>query len=261
MSRLAVFSDIHSNLAALEACLKDMEEQGCEHFFCCGDIVGYGAHPNECCRIMIQLDVPCVMGNHDYMATTLDNIDSFNHIARKAILWTHRALKPVHLDYLKNLPYVRVQDNMTFVHASPLEPSNWHYILTRGEARVNFECFDTWMCFVGHSHQPFVVEQLLLESEQKDTEEGDTLAAFGDHKLLCPDPDVIELTDQKRYLINVGSVGQPRDRDPRACYTIVDTEKGRVAFRRIPYDIDSAQEAIIAAGLPSDLADRLSAGW
>ncbi len=261
MSRLAVFSDIHSNLHALQACFDDMEEQGCDKFFCCGDIVGYGAYPNECCREIIQRNIPAVLGNHDHMATTLSHIESFNQVARKAIIWTNNTLKPVHMDFLTNLPYIRHENNMTFAHASPMEPANWHYVLTRGEARLNFECFDTWIGFIGHSHQPFVVEMLLLEGEDDAELTDDTPKHFGQHKLLCPDPTLIELTDDKRYLINVGSIGQPRDRDPRACYVIVDVDARSLEFRRVDYDIEAAQSAIIENDLPVDLADRLSAGW
>jgi diadenosine tetraphosphatase ApaH/serine/threonine PP2A family protein phosphatase len=126
---------------------------------------------------------------------------------------------------------------------------------------LNFECFDTWIGFIGHSHQPFVVEMLLLEGEDDAELTDDTPKHFGQHKLLCPDPTLIELTDDKRYLINVGSIGQPRDRDPRACYVIVDVDARSLEFRRVDYDIEAAQSAIIENDLPVDLADRLSAGW
>ena len=297
-SKWGILSDIHGNLPALTACLDDMEVQGCDRLYCCGDLVGYGAQPNECCAVIRERAIPTIMGNHDFMATNLVNVESFNEIARKALLWTHDQLTPANMNYLLFLPFVRNEDDFTFVHASPLDPEKWNYILTRGEARINFECFDSWICFLGHSHQPFVVEQVRPRrvpapvSEKGHDDETDppwmpspedrvrlktgapipkpagidadrdttAIDYNSDPQLLVPDPTVIELNRDNRYLVNVGSVGQPRDRNPRACYVTVDLRKMRLDFHRVDYPIAHAQKAILEANLPPELAQRLSLG-
>lgn len=241
-ARFAVFSDVHANLPALHAFFEDVETQNCERLFCCGDLVGYGAHPAECVELVQAQDIPTVVGNHDFVCTRNENLDYFNDVAREAVLWTRRALGPSHVAYLKSLPYVLTEGDFTFVHASPRDPEKWNYILTRGEALDNFNCFDNWICFIGHSHQPFVVEQR-------------------DSEIHCPDPSEIELRRDRRYLINVGSIGQPRDRNPQLCYVIVDLKEMRLTFRRVPYPVFEAQRAILDAGLPDELAERLSLGW
>jgi diadenosine tetraphosphatase ApaH/serine/threonine PP2A family protein phosphatase len=258
-SRFAVFSDVHGNLPALHAFFEDVESRGFDRLYCCGDLVGYGAHPGECCDLVQMCNIPVVLGNHDQVSAGDGSLDHFNEVAADAILWTRRALAPAHVSYLQSLPYTLVEGDFTFVHASPREPEKWNYVLTRGEAVENFARFDTWICFIGHSHQPFVVEQ----------RQGD---------ITCPEPGVTELHRDRRYLVNVGSVGQPRDRNPQLCYVTVDLEENRPArreesvrrgeqpcgilrFHRVPYPVFEAQRAILDAGLPVELADRLSLGW
>lgn len=239
--RFAVFSDIHANLPALRRFLESVDAQACEGLYCLGDIVGYGAHPNECCEIVRERGIPAVMGNHDLVALTLEGADSFNEIARQAVRWTHDRLTPQNRAFLENLPYTMAFGDATFVHASPIEPRNWHYVLNQSAALANFEAFDTWLCFIGHSHQPLVVEL-----------EGD--------RIHCPEGREVALRRDRRYLINVGSIGQPRDRDPDSCYVTIDMESGILKFHRLTYPVEEAGRAIEDAGLPPELAYRLTVG-
>ncbi|MBN1866365.1 metallophosphoesterase family protein [Candidatus Sumerlaeota bacterium] len=241
-SRFVVFSDVHGNLPALDTLLKEIDSCDYEACFCLGDVVGYGANPNQCCDRIVSRKIPTVMGNHDYVAVMLEDVEYFNEVARTAIKWTHERLVPEHVDFLKSLPHRIDRGDFTFVHASPFEPPRWHYVLTRSDARLNFDAFDKWICFVGHSHQAFVVELLGRE-------------------LTCPDPEEIELDREKRYIVNVGSVGQPRDHNPDLCYVSVDLAENRLRFHRVAYPVHEAQRAIIQAGLPMELADRLGLGW
>lgn len=242
ISRIAVFSDIHGNLQALQAVLKAIENEDVDKSFCCGDIVGYGGNPNECVEIIRNLGCPVVVGNHDYAALELTSIDYFNDVARAAIMWTAKVLTEENAQFLKSLPFTFTDNDCYFVHASPRMPEDWNYIITMGEAELNFHYFDQKFCFIGHSHQPFIVEQK-------------------GSQLNCPRSPVFKVNDNARYLINVGSVGQPRDRDPRACYTIFDLEKNLIEIKRIEYDVAGAQRAILDNNLPRELAERLAYGW
>ena len=240
-ARFAVFSDIHANLPALENFLQYADGAFYEALVCLGDIVGYGAHPNECCETVRKREIPAVMGNHDRVALTLENAESFNEIARRAIRWTHEQLTEDNAEYLKHRPYRIVSGDYTFVHASPREPERWHYILTHSDAELSFQAFDTKMCFVGHSHQPFAVE-------------------YENGMIRNMDPDELTIRDECRYLINVGSIGQPRDRNPDSCWVEVDREQRILRFRRLGYPVRRAQDAIEHAGLPTELAYRLTMG-
>jgi len=241
-SRFVVCSDIHANLPALRAFFNKVDSEGYSRIFCCGDIVGYGAHPNECCDLIRGRGIPVVMGNHDRAAAAPGMVESFNDVARAAIVWTHEALTPENGEYLRGLPYVINEGDFTFVHASPHQPEEWNYILTLNAAKLNFGFFDRWICFIGHSHQPFVVE-LSRDGMRSQAE-----------------PQVM-LSREKRYLINVGSIGQPRDRSPLMCYVTVDLEQNVLSFNREPYPVGETQQSIVDAGLPWELAERLQYGW
>jgi len=241
--RVGIISDIHGNLHALEAVLEQLEKEKVDMIVCCGDVVGYGARPNECVDTIRRLNIPTIAGNHDHAALLLTDISNFNEIAKAAVLWTKRVLTEENMEFLRQLP-LSLKDtanNVFYVHASPKEPGEWNYILTMGEARTNFNYFTEQICFIGHSHQPFIIEN----------DEGN---------LACPTRPEIELREGRRYLINVGSVGQPRDHNPRPCFVIVDFESRRLEIRRCDYDLAGSQQAIISAGLPRELAERLAHG-
>lgn len=242
-NRVGVISDIHGNFQALSAVLEKLEDENVDMIVCCGDVVGYGARPNECAETLRRMEVPTIAGNHDHASLLLTDITNFNEIAKAAVLWTKKVLKDDNVEWLKSLPLTLrdTANNVLYVHASPKEPGDWHYILTMGEARTNFNYFNEQICFIGHSHQPFIIEN----------DEGN---------LACPTRPEIELREGCRYLINVGSVGQPRDHNPRACYVIVDFEKKKLEIKRCDYDLETSQKAIIEAGLPRELAERLAHG-
>jgi len=240
--RIGIFSDIHANLPALEAVLAALEKEDCDQLVCCGDVVGYGAFPNECCQMLRERAIPTIVGNHDHAALGLTDISYFNEIAKAAIKWTRNELKPDNAAWLRDLGFTTDYGDLFFVHSSPEAPRDWKYVLTMGEARLNFRHFEQRACFIGHSHQPFIIE-------------------FHEDNLFCSVRPEIDMKRDRRYLINVGSVGQPRDRNYRACYAICDIERERIEIKRVDYDLERAQKAIIDQGLPSQLAERLANGW
>lgn len=241
--RFAVFSDVHGNLPALQKFLGEVEALELQQIYCLGDLVGYGAHPNECCELVRLSDMPAVIGNHDLVAADPEaSLLSFNEVARQAALWTREQLSEDNREFLRSLPYTIQTDHTFFAHASPCRPEEWNYVLTQGEAMDNFGCFQHWLAFIGHSHQPFVVQ-------------------LKDNALSCPESRTIKIDPESRYLVNVGSLGQPRNRDPKSSYVIVDLDQGEITFKRMEYPVFEAQRAILEAGLPVELADRLSKGW
>jgi diadenosine tetraphosphatase ApaH/serine/threonine PP2A family protein phosphatase len=242
--RLAVFSDIHGNLHALDAVLAAMDELKPDVQICLGDVVGYGAFPNECIDRLRELGIPTLAGNHDQAAVGLTPIRYFNEIAKSALEWTSAQLLPDNAAWLKDQPFRAEIDSFFFVHASPNNPAEWGYVLTFGDARQAFTKFPHRFGFIGHSHQPALIQ------------------LSGD-ELTCPEDinQPFRIRKGPRYLVNVGSVGQPRDRNPNACFVFVDMEEGLVTFHRVPYDIEAAQKAIRLVGLPEELAARLGYGW
>lgn len=242
--RTAFISDIHANLDALETVLADIAGQSIDRIVCLGDIVGYGPNPNECVARVREVAEVTVVGNHDYAA--LGRIDTlgFNEYARAAADWTAAALDPDSVSYLESLPLDTVLDGVRLVHASPLDPERWTYILSYQEAKRQFGAFPEPVCFIGHSHLPIVVE---LHDEE--------IRAIP----FAPDAPV-RLHKDRQYLVNVGSVGQPRDRDPRCGYAWYDDEIGATLLRRLEYPVKAVQDKILAAGLPPFLAQRLGEG-
>lgn len=237
-----ICSDIHANFPALRTFISEIERIKASRVVCCGDIVGYGADPNECCDALRNRNIASVLGNHDQTAVHLRNPEYFNDIAKEAIIWTHRSLSKSNKEYLRHLPHTLREGDFLFLHASPCHPLKWDYVLTLSDARKAFACFDDWICFIGHSHQPFAVE-------------------FDGAEVSCPEGLDVQLDRRKRYLINVGSIGQPRDRLPQFCFVSVDLGDLRLRFHRLAYPVEEAQRSILDAGLPSELADRLSYGW
>lgn len=241
--RVLVISDIHANLTALEAVLEAAGEV--DAVWCLGDLVGYGPDPNECIeRVRWLPNLTCLIGNHDAAALGQIDVDAFNADARTSILWLQRVLTPANQEFLRALPEKVVIGSVTLAHGSPRNPV-WEYILDTRVARVNFEFFETPYCFVGHSHLPVLYQ-------------------FPDSRpeiqLTIPEENQsIKLVS--RTIINPGSVGQPRDRDPRAAYAIYDTETEIWEQHRVPYDIAAVQQRIHDAGLPERHAMRLAEGW
>jgi len=244
--RYLVFSDIHGNLEALEAVLEDIHRKKIDHFLFLGDLVGYGASPNEVIQKIISFKhLFMVRGNHDKAVCGLDSIQTFNPIAAAAIQWTKNTLNKKHLHLLQGLakgPMI-VHKNITICHGAPFDED--YYIFGEFDAVEAFGYFETPVCFFGHTHFPFIY----MEKEQ--TVEGTFIQEW---------PFEIKLEKGARYLINPGSVGQPRDRDPRAAYAIYDSESRKIKFYRLAYDITRSQKKIMAANLPSALAERLSLG-
>jgi diadenosine tetraphosphatase ApaH/serine/threonine PP2A family protein phosphatase len=238
---IAVISDIHGNLEALEAVLEDARRENADAMICLGDVVGYGADPNGCMDLVTAEMKATVLGNHDAAARDLREADNFNDVAREAIRWTQEQLTRENLDRLRALPLEFVDARARYVHASPDDPSAWHYILTEQEAWNAFEACPEAVCFVGHSHVPL---RVLLHRG----------------RLEVVDGPVLELHRDARALVNVGSVGQPRDGDWRAAYSLFDPRAGRVVARRVEYDLRAATAKILKAGLPEILARRLAQG-
>jgi diadenosine tetraphosphatase ApaH/serine/threonine PP2A family protein phosphatase len=238
--RVAIISDIHSNLEALDAVLEDAGGEKIDKYYCLGDIVGYGANPNECLQKVWDLTEQVVAGNHDHAAVGLTDISYFNLHARRAVTWTAEALLADHSQYLRRLPFSLQLGPVLLVHATPSDPPVWNYLLSSQVAKDEFEAFAGQLCFIGHSHQPIIFSR-------KEGDQRWPAALF-----TCRADD--------RYIINVGSVGQPRDGDPRASYAIYDDQQGTIQLRRVEYDIQTAQRKILQAGLPPLLAVRLAHG-
>ena len=239
--RLGIVSDVHGNLEALEAVLAHLEQQSCDRVICLGDFVGYGASPNECIDLLRPRIVGAVIGNHDAAAIGKLRLTYFNVDAAEAARWTDAQLTPENRAYLLGLPYRIQEDGALLVHASPTEPDGWHYVLSASDAAEEMKSYPDPVCFIGHSHVAGVFER--SDAGVRYTRESELRFAPG-----------------RRYLVNVGSVGQPRDGDPRAAYVVWDRENRTLQHHRVGYDIDSAGRRIVSAGLPQFLADRLQWG-
>jgi diadenosine tetraphosphatase ApaH/serine/threonine PP2A family protein phosphatase len=238
--RCAILADIHGNLDAFRAVLRDMEERGgADELWCLGDIVGYGPEPSACLDLLRERSHVCVAGNHDWAAAGRIDTADFNPDAAAACKWTSGRLSSIDKEYLQNLPLTVVRGEFTMAHGSPRDPL-YEYIFSAVDAEDNLSSFGTAHCLVGHTHVP---------------------AVFAESGGVCskePLPPVLQLGG--RSIINPGGVGQPRDGDPRASYAIYD-EAGRVIYSyRVPYDIAAVQEKMNKAGLPEYLALRLSDG-
>lgn len=238
---LVIVSDIHANLEALETVLADIERRKPDAMFCLGDFVGYGASPNECITRLRPLIDGAVMGNHDDAAIGRTALDGFNHEAARAARWTANALTPEHHEYLGGLPMQGSWHGANVVHATPSEPAAWHYVLSPAEADFEMQHFSEDLCFIGHSHYP------------------GTFVSHGTRSLYTRQSKV-RLEPGMRYIVNVGSVGQPRDGDPRAAYLTWDSERRELEHIRLEYDIEGAAARIRDAGLPAFLAERLRWG-
>lgn len=241
--RVLIMSDIHGNRTALEAVL---EAAGAvDGVWCLGDIIGYGPDPNDCVSIIRDLpNLVCLRGNHDSAVVGLTEKIKFNHSAQQVLEWTNDQLNPVHRQYLRGLsPQVEI-DDVTLAHGSPRDPV-WEYIMDVYTATANFDYFNTTYCFVGHSHLPVMYY----------LKNGKELASVN---FVFPGEETIL---PENCIVNPGSVGQPRDHDPRAAYTIFDTVKKTWAQHRVPYDVVEVQERMARVDLPVEYIQRLDLGW
>lgn len=241
--RILVLSDIHANITALETVLADAGNV--DAVWCLGDVVGYGPDPNECvARIRGLENMTCVIGNHDAAALNRIPIETFNLDARRSIEWMQDILTPESHAFLSDLPESVVKDKVTLVHGSPRNPV-WEYILDLHSAGQNMDYFDTLVCMVGHTHLPI--------GYIEDPETGML------HWITLRENEPLVL--KTRAILNPGSVGQPRDHDPRASYAIFEPETNRWEIHRVEYDITAVQKRIQAAALPMRHALRLVEGW
>ena len=244
--KLAIFSDVHGNLEALEAVLAHAAKQGAGFHLCLGDVIGYGANPNECVdRVRALTPAACLRGNHDAAVIDARERVFFHEVALAGIHFSAQHLTPENADYLRALPYeFRDHARVMAVHASPFRPEAWEYVLDHMGAERAFDAMKpARAAFIGHSHAPVVF-----------TDDGE-VQRYPAGQALALD------MDRRRYVMNVGSVGQPRDGNPDASYVIFDDEAETVRHHRVRYDREKAAEKILRAGLPPVLAERLLIGY
>ena len=238
--RYVLISDIHGNLEALQAVLSFAKNLEPYQLYCLGDVVGYGADPEECLRLMRDDANLILAGNHDLAVAGVISSAEFNPIAQTAVDWTRRMLDEDDLTALSNLPLVYIDGDYCFTHASPIDPMNFSYIRTLEDVAEVLSSIGQRFCFVGHTHLPVLARM--------DEKKG---------KLEVIQDTQVRIEEGYRYFVNVGSIGQPRDSNPDACMVILDEEMGTLEFFRVPYDISACQDKILSEGLPSYLAERL----
>ena len=241
--KIALISDIHSNLEAFQAVMASLAGHDIEKVMFLGDIVGYGANPNECIDLLQSVADCYIAGNHDYAAVNKTDIRYFNPYAQEAVLWTKEVLSRENALFLSSLPLTDALNDFMVVHSSPLHPELWDYVVSLSKARISFRNFTQQLCFIGHSHHPGIFIQ--DSAGRISTEERVTM----------------NFKEGNRYIINIGSVGQPRDGNPLSSYGLYDTETNEYRLIRVEYNIALAQQKILAAGLPRFLAERLSVGY
>lgn len=267
--KYAIFSDIHGNLEALNAVLEVCRISNVNAYLCLGDIVGYNANPKECMKIVRSLpEFVCVKGNHDEYASNGEaGASGFNPHAKAAVLWTQSQLSDEEKNYLSNLPMrgnIR-NANMTLIHATLDSPDAWGYIFDAYQAEDSFANQFTQLCFCGHSHVPIMFAKKSVMMGGKKIEEITEWAdrregGLSEEEQETADSISCQIQNGYKYLINIGSVGQPRNRDRRASFVIYDSDKKIVTRYRVPYDFRTAQQKIREAGLPERLAARLERG-
>ena len=240
--RYGLISDIHGNLEALEAVLNVLGKERTDAYLCIGDIVGYGADPKECIKIVRALKPRMLIaGNHEWGLLGLLCLDFFNEYAAEAITWTRSALGVGELEYLRSFKLSSSDGEMTLVHGTLDEPAEFRYILDTSDADRTLRLLKTTLCFIGHSHVPGIF-------------------AFDGRISGRVRGSRVKMEPGKKYVVNIGSIGQPRDGDPRASFAVYDEEDKTVEIKRVSYNIEEAQAKILAAGLPEPLALRLAKG-
>ena len=274
--KIGIVSDVHSNLEALEVALGWLKAQAVDEIVCLGDVVGYGPDPNGCCELVRRSASTTLLGNHDAAVVGAMSTEFFAPLARTAIQWTRRQLTPEHLEWLYKLPYVsRRQDlGLNFFHAAPICPSSYFYVLSHSDAKAHMGIYNrlSSISFFGHSHwlRAFRIckepsQQALQQHrhKQKDKPRGrrgaDTESLDDPYVCLIPVEEVRKQEDA-RHLVSVGSVGQPRDRNPMGAVSHVDSETGQVVVHRYDYDRKTTQKKILSAGLAKRFAARLASG-
>ncbi len=242
--KYAIISDIHSNLEAFYKVIEAVKEEKVNKYLFVGDIVGYGANPSECIAELKKLDCIAVAGNHDWGTVELTSIENFNSYAQEAIKWTIEKLHKKDKEFLKSLTLVQKIDDITLVHSTLEQPEKWEYIRSTFQAHKSIDLQETTIVFAGHSHVPITFwETAGIKGPTRFTKE-----------------ETIKIQDGYKYFINVGSVGQPRDGNPKSSYAIYDKENKVVEIKRVEYDIKKTQEKIFDAGLPRSLGERLELG-
>jgi predicted phosphodiesterase len=241
--RYAIISDIHGNLEALTAVLNDIKTRSIDNIICLGDIVGYYPNPEECIGLIRENADECIAGNHDYAAINKIDIQTFTYYAYVAMEWTRNHISEESKKFLSELPLIIEKDDIFFTHSSPSNPQDWIYVFPDSEDSV-FEAFNSLVHkinFIGHTHWPSILIQ-------------------EDDKIILHSEHFIKIDKKNFYLINVGSVGQPRDFDSRSCYAIYDTSEMEINLIRVPYDYKITQKKILDNNLPAFLAQRLEKG-
>jgi len=238
--KFAIIADIHANLEAFEVVLEDIKSQNCTHIACLGDVVGYNANPKECLDIVRAMNIPCVKGNHDEYCSSEEHLEGFNPAAAEAVNWTRKQLTEEDRQWLRDLRYTRMVTSFTIVHATLDGPQRWGYVFDKLAAAASFTYQNTAICFFGHTHVPVAFMR-------------DNMVRGGTYSKFKAEPG-------KKYFVNVGAVGQPRDGNPKAAYVVYDVYDSSIELRRLDYDIPKAQAKIRAAGLPERLAERLDYG-
>jgi diadenosine tetraphosphatase ApaH/serine/threonine PP2A family protein phosphatase len=243
--RYAILGDIHANLAALEAVLAAVDAERIEQILQVGDVVGYGAAPKEVIEVLRERDVVVVKGNHD--AACVGELDArlFNRDARAGVRFTEGQLGRVEIQWLKDLPLVAQTEHCSMAHGTLHRPERFEYVQSIADAEPSLDMMEHPACFVGHTHVPVTIMRMVDDP----------------HRTSYTIESGVDLAESSVALVNVGSVGQPRDDDPRAAYAIYDSETKRVDMFRIDYDIEREADRITRAGLPKMLADRLFLGF
>ena len=238
--KFAIIADIHGNWEAFQTVLDDIQKQKCTHTACVGDVVGYNANPKECLDLVRQMDLPCVKGNHDEYCSSEEALEGFNPHAAEAVNWTRKQLTLDDRAWLRDLKYTRMVTTFSMVHATLDGPQRWGYVFDKLGAAASFPYQSTQVCFFGHTHVPVAFIR-------------DSMVRGGTYSKFKVEPG-------KKYFVNVGAVGQPRDGNPKAAYVIFDMDASTIELRRLDYDIATTQKKIRAAGLPERLAERLAFG-
>ena len=241
--RIAIISDIHANLEALEAVLARIEGEHVDQIACLGDVVGYGASPDECCSLVREKCRFTLLGNHDAAVTGAMDEAYYYDAAKVALRWTREHLNEANYKWLYGLPYTRLDGDLGFYHSAPIMPSGFFYVVQTSEAQTHGQIFERLrsISFIGHAHLT-------------------TIFGLTPRKVKSCDAKQVSLKDEMRFIANVGSVGQPRDRDPRACFAVWDSGENRFQHIRVEYDIETAATKILAAGLDEKFAKRLYLG-
>src|SRR5215210_1577059 len=238
--KFAIIADIHGNWEAFQTVLEDIKNQKCTHYACLGDVVGYNANPKECLDVVRKMNIPTVKGNHDEYCSGDSALEGFNPAAAEAVDWTRQQLTEEDRQWLRELKYVRMVTSFSIVHATLDAPQRWGYVFDKLAAAASFTYQNTAVCFFGHTHVPVAFMR-------------DSVVRGGTYSKFKVEPG-------KKYFVNVGAVGQPRDNNPKAGYVVYDMNDNTIELRRLDYDIGTTQKKILDAGLPPRLAHRLAEG-